>query len=99
MPDQTQIDTDQGGRLENEPFFYCSILRLWQSFEEMVNPCLECLILYYQVPCLIRTSVVLQIFQSLCLADVNKAIKYKRPGNCLAQDIKSFKGILKRSNE
>ncbi len=55
----------------------------------MVNSCLECLIGCYQVH-VWPTSVVLQIFQLLCLADVNKAIKYERPGDCLAQDIKSF---------
>ncbi len=59
--------------------------------EEMVNPCLECSILYYQVPWFDpHMSCLLQIFQSLCLVDVNKAIKYERPGDCLAQDIKSF---------
>ncbi len=45
-------------------------------------------------PCLTHTSVVLQIFQLLCLADVNKVIKYERPGDCLTHNIKSFNGKI-----
>ncbi len=55
--------------------------------EEVVNPCPEYLILYYQVPCFDpHIGCLLQIFQLLFLADVNKAIKYKH-GDCLAQDM------------
>ncbi len=66
--------------------FFSASLRLWRSFEEMVNSCLECLIVYYQFHVLTHTSVV----PKYSLADVNKAIKYERPCDCLSQDIKSF---------
>ncbi len=87
---QVQIDTDCHGMYVKMNLLLLQS-EIWMSIEETVNPCLEYLILYYQFPCFDpHICCLLQIFQSLWLADINKAVKYERPGDCLVQDMRSF---------
>ncbi len=88
--DQIQIDTDCRG-MYWKMNLYCPNLKTWMSINEVVNPCLEYLILYYQFPCFdVHICCLTQIFRTLCLADVNKAIKYERPDDCFNKAIKSL---------